>query len=563
MINLKSSHKPIKRIKQIKERFNSNLVLFLILIISFFISCSYYTVKDLPTVEENISKQIDSFNTAKKYVIIHSDSISWHLKNMVLNDDEQNISGVVMPITINHVSIKPRDEKRVHRYNFKNTDPLNEVHFYLKTPTTFPVNKNVTIPLKDINRMSVNDKNTGRAVVNVLLTTVGTVFFVSALYAALKSSCPFVYIKDGETFRFVGELYPGRITPHMQDDDYLALPSFNPKNEIYTLKVSNQLKEIQYTDQLQLLVADHPRDMEVLLDRKGNLQTIQNLVAPKQVTVEGENKDLSLVLKKDNNNYAFNSFQSTFSSTRSIVLEFNRPKDVKEAKLYLTAKNSVWLDYVFGKFNEQFGSYYNTFQKKQQEVRREELLKWKQGQNIPLSVYIKTRSGWVLVERISSVGPLAMRDLVLPIDLNTIDKDVFQIKLETGFMFWEVDFAGIDFTKNLDIDLKYIDPISAADQYGNDVTHLLKATDQKYFVQPNIGDEVVVNFRVASSKDSSFKTSVFLKNRGYYNYIRDYKGSPDREKLQSFREDGAFTRYSEKAYFEFINFSLNNLAQNE
>jgi len=559
----KRSTKPYILLVQKKKRAAFISIVLSIAIINLTVSCSYYTVKDVPTTKENITKQVDNFNTQEKYVIVHSDNLSWHLKDMVLNDDEQMISGTIETVGNSHLYKRVRDNKRVHNYNKQKTDPLNEVHFYLKTSISFNYAEYVNIPLDEISRISVNDKNTGRSVANVLLTTVGAAFAISLIALALKSSCPFVYIKDGQEYEFVGELYPGAITPNLQRNDYLALPNFNPENELYTLKVSNQLKEIQYTDQLQLLSVDHAENIEVLMDSKGELQTFETVLAPINVKSDGVNQDLDLALEKDNNYYAFNSSLSTSNSTRSMVFEFNKPKNSKKVKLYLTAKNSVWLDYIFGKFNEQLGSYYNTFQKKQQTVEKETLTNWTNGQNIPLSVYVKTKDGWKLAERINTVGPLAMGDLVVPIDLDLNNDEVLQIKLETGFMFWEVDYVGVDFSKNSNVTLEYIDPVSAFDQHNNDVTHLLNKQDGTYFVQPNVGDEVVVSFPATSTQDSLTETTVFLKNRGYYNYIRDYKGFPDQEKLEAFKVDGTFTKFSETSYFEFVNFSSNNLAQNE
>jgi hypothetical protein len=157
---------------------------------------------------------------------------------------------------------------------------------------------------------------------------------------------------------------------------------------------------------------------------------------------------------------------------------------------------------------------------------------------------------------------MAMRDIVVPIELDKVVGNKLQVKLETGFMFWEVDYVGVDFTENVELQTEYINPSEAIDQYGNNVTKLLTEADQKYFAQPEIGDEVVVHFPVKEPK-GDLSQSYFLKNRGYYNYIRDYKGIPDIENLKSFREDNKFTKFSEKAYFDFVNFDLNTLSYHE
>ena len=313
---------------------------------------------------------------------------------------------------------------------------------------------------------------------------------------------------------------------------------------------------------MQLVLFNHDDNVEVLLDSKGGFQTFKNIIKPNHVVLDNGSKNIEPALKKDNNFYAFNTSVSNENSTRNLKLEFDKPNNTEEAKLYLTAKNSVWLDYIFGKFNEQFGMYYNTFQKEQQEVSIDSIKNWTEGQNIPLSVYLKTNKGWELIEKINTVGPMAMRNLVVPIHLKGIDQDKIQIKLESGFMFWEVDYVGMDFSENVDLQSQYISPSKAIDQTGKDVTELLINQDKNSLIQPNIGDAVVVSFAVEKPKPELVQ-SVFLKNRGYYNYIRNYKGIPDFEKLKSFRIDNTFTKYSEKAYFDYVNFDLTTLAYHE
>jgi len=249
----------------------------------------------------------------------------------------------------------------------------------------------------------------------------------------------------------------------------------------------------------------------------------------------------------------FNSELMNSSSIRNIELNFNRPPQTKKAKLVLTVKNSMWLDYVFGKFNEQFGTYYAQFQKNQQGSSKEKSTKWMNEQNIPLSVYLKTTTGWELMDKINTVGPLASRDIAIPIDISKTFGEEVVIKLETGFMFWEVDYAGIDFTEDVALDIKYINPTTAIDGNNKDVTKLLLAEDKNYFVQPNIGDEVLVNFKTTESKPGVNKT-FFLKNRGYYNYIRNYDNDPNFQKLKLFKEAGAFTDFSMYEYEALINY---------
>lgn len=528
------------------KKITSFLSLFLTLaFLNLIISCSYYNVRSVTTSSETMSSQIDEFNKTQKYAVMHSGPNTWHLNNLVLNEDNKTISGMVQAVDPNHIPRKPRELKRVHRYSSKET-PLNEVHFYISTNNIPDFGSQITIPFSEIYSISVNDKNSGRSIANVLLGTIGVIAVIFIIILATKSSCPFIYVKNGEEYVFTGELYPGIITANQQRDDYLLLPNLTKVNNEYSIKITNELKEIQYTDFVQLLEINHPNNVKVLLDKNGDLHTFSNIISPNNVLADNLIIDNNPTLIKDNNSYLFNSEIINSSSIRNIELEFNKPQYTKNAKLFLTVKNSMWLDYVFGKFNQQFGTYYSQFQKDQQTVSIEKSTKWINEQNIPLSIYLKTASGWELVDRINTVGPMASRDIAVPIDLSNIVGDEVVIKLETGFMFWEVDYAGIDFTENLALDVKYINPYEALDGNTN-VTNLLLTSDQNYFVQPNIGDEVVVNFKINESSLDLNRT-FFLKNRGYYNYIRNYEGNADFQKLKLFKKPGAFTDFSKYEY---------------
>ncbi len=537
------------------RKLTSYLSIVLILaVLNLFVGCSYYSVRDVTTSPDTIAQQLEDFKATQKYVVIHSGENIWHLNDFVLNEDQKTISGIVQTVNKQHKPRKPREIKRVHKYYTSKQEPFNEVHFNLGTSRVPEYGSQITIPFSEITSISINDKNSGRVIVNVILGTIGVFVALGIIVLATKSSCPFVYIKNGEEYLFKGELYPGIITANLQSDDYLPLSGIKAENNVYNIRITNELKEIQHTDFLQLIAADHSKNVEVLVDSHGNLHTTSVIIGPRGVLVDNSLNSIEPALHKDNNIYAFDTFLEDDSSTRKIVLEYDKPLKTNRAKLALRVKNSLWLDYVFGKFNEQFGSYYPKFQKDQQSVSKEESLKWINEQHIPLSVYVRTTNGWELVDRINAVGPMASREMVIPIDVRNILGDKLQIKLETGFMFWEVDYAGIDYSENEPIQLHYIDANQALNGTNDDVTKLISKADGKYFTQPNIGDEVFVTFK-ASEIPNDLNRSVFLKNRGYYNYIRDYKGEPDFEKLKLFRKAGAFTQFSKYEFEALMDYS--------
>nr|WP_299381717.1 hypothetical protein [Allomuricauda sp.] len=545
----------MNRIKHINPHFllmrnkklKSIISIFLsVLLLNLNLGCSYYTVVPIEITKENIQ----AFNKQDKYVIIHSEGFVYNMEQMMFNENGNSITGIAKHILPQHIYKDSRESKRVHRYVKKRQDPLSEVHFYVKNAGHPKMDTELTIPLDDVYSISINNRNTGRSVANAFMSSIGVFFAVILIVALTKSSCPFVYAKNGQEYSFVGELYPGTLTANMQRDDYLKLPKFDSGNNVYQLKITNELKEIQYTDLAQLILLEHNQDLEVLLDKNGNPHTFSDLIVPQKIRFDGQQQKNDVLQHKDNKYWSFNSAKNTPNSTREIVLDFDKPKNTKQAKLYLTAKNSVWLDVVFGKFNEQFGSYYNEFQRKQQNLDGEVSYRWINNQNIPLSVYIETNRGWELVDRISTVGPLAMRDLVIPMEIQNAGEGPLRVKLETGFMFWDVDFAAIDYSTNSLVHQQLIEPYMAVDQNNYEVTHLLQKLDQKYLVQAEIGDEVEITYELPKTKRNKHY-SLYLKNRGYYNYIRDYEGTPDFGMLKSFREKNAFSKFSETSYLNF------------
>lgn len=539
-----------------RKKIKSAVAIFMsILILNLNLGCTYYNVSPMEITKENIK----SFNEQKKYVVIHSGKSTYNLQDMVFNDDDKTISGIPKHLLPQHIYESDRETKKVHRYKKDKQQPLDEVHFYVKDASFPKMGSELSIPFENIISVSINNPNSGRSIANIFMSTVGVLFAVLLIVALTKSSCPFVYVKNGQEYVFAGELYPGVITANIQRDDYLPLPNIISGNDKVQLKITNELKEIQYTDLAQLVLIEHAKDLEVLLDKNGIPHTFSNLLLPITISYDGKLQTLKQIKIKDNDYWSFNSTTNTPNSTREMVLEFDKPEQSETAKLYLTAKNSVWLDIVFGKFNEQFASHYNEFQKQQQTLPRQVSEQWIADQNIPLSIFLETENGWQLIDRISTVGPLAMRDMVIPLNLENIGAGPVKVKLETGFMFWDVDFAAIDYSPNENFKLQLIEPSLATDENNYEVTDLLQKMDLKYLVQPEIGNEVYVTYDVPKVNDHTVQ-SFFLKNRGYYNYIRDYKGTPDFMTLKPFREKNAFSEFSEKSYLNFV--SMDNLIVN-
>ena len=521
----------------------------LLVYVAAIVGCNYYRVKPLePLTHEAAMEQV---RKAEKYLILHQGEQAWHFHNVSIDEVSQEMTGEIESLPADHFYYKTAKHKRPNRYKFdrdKNKSPTREVHIYTSVPAG-EENSRITVPFATIDKLEVYDPDHLTSFASVLGITAAVGVVVVAFFLATKSSCPFVYIGNGDHYLFTGEMYGGAIYSSLERDDYMPLPALVPVNGQYCLKISNELSERQYTNVARLLVIDHQENIKPLLDRFGTVHIIADPKPPVEATSNSIDQREKIIVS-DSNVYRFDEQAIDDPAVSNLILSFKKPPQIQSAKLVIRAKNSYWLDYVYGKFNEHFGTYYNTFAEAQKKVPAKKSNQWAMEQYIPLAVFVESKDGWSFVDYFNVMGPLASRDLVIPINLANVDGDKIRIKLECGFMFWEIDYAAMDFTENMPVEVASVVATSAIDENGKEVRSLLSATDEHYLIQPDIGNVVTLKYTAPEIKNAR---SVFLHSRGYYEYIRDYKNWPDFAALRSFKKKGAFTRFAKKQYDEFVN----------
>jgi sporulation protein YlmC with PRC-barrel domain len=373
--NQKLSNFPLFLLIRKKSKIISIITLFAFLNLS--VSCSYYTVKPIPTKPDNFASQYNSIKKKERYVILHSGNEIWHISDIELNEDKKELTATLGEVDYSHTLYPIGKNETSRRYYSEKSRKTFEIHLYKNEAINQKADSKIIIPFESITTLEVYEADTGKLVLSIIGFTVATVAVIAIIIALTKSSCPFVYIKDGDSYAFTGELYPGATLPTLERNDYIPLPDFKSKNEEYELKITNELLEIQYTDLAQLVVLNHPEDIEVLLGQNGKAHSISKKQSPEQVTIDDHSAEIEPSLKKDNISFLFNQERSADSEWNNIVLTFDNAGHSNQAKLVLTAKNSLWMDLVYGKFNEQFGSYFNQFQKQQHKVPAEKNIQWR------------------------------------------------------------------------------------------------------------------------------------------------------------------------------------------
>ena len=515
-------------------------VVLIFAVLNMTIGCrSYFKVKTsvMPT-----SETLAGISGAGKTIIIHYNEKKWLLGDVQVKNNTVTgkLEDYKMPPTIKPV--RPDRTNRYYASGFRSQRfLLHEIHLYVSDFANSG-NDRVSIPIRSVVRMEIYNKDTAATIASWTLVPIGITIaslIVLILILAL-TSCPFIYTWDGENYQFAGEIYSGAIHKPLERNDYLKLPTYAGQQS-YTLKVANEVHEIQNTNLVELLVFDHPGNVNILIDKYGKVTTLSQPVSPSMATsLAGENVT-KLLTAKDDLFYGGKSVSEASPLKDGVILEFPGQITSTTAKLEIRAKNSIVLDYTLGKFHDMFGSAYNKFEKKQQKTSADQMRQWSLNQGIPLSLYVERSGKWDFVDYYNIAGPLKLKDDVLSIPLNGKETNPLKVKLEFGNLLWEIDYAAIDYSPEQQVTSYAIPAKSALTENQKDVSGLLAKDDTKYYTQPAMTNMAVVTFDLPKATDQN--RTVILHSKGWYQVLRNPDGKPDVDQLKKFKEPGRFNQF--------------------
>ena len=138
-----------------------------------------------------------------------------------------------------------------------------------------------------------------------------------------------VYSFNASSYILDSETYGGAPFKAAERTDYDNLDYVLPVDGKYHLRMTNELPETQYTDEIKLIVVDHPRGTNVIPESHGSIHTISSPVAPLSAT-DFDGQDVAkLIAKKDELFWESNPFSKNpeipDELRDGLILEFPRP----------------------------------------------------------------------------------------------------------------------------------------------------------------------------------------------------------------------------------------------
>jgi hypothetical protein len=421
------------------------------------------------------------------------------------------------------------------------------------------------IPLAEVELVyirKVDPAATFLATIGGVAGVVGVVFLIVLL---TKESCPFIYSYDGTTYVFDAEPYGGATSEGIKRTEWCGLQYLKEVGGEYRIKITNEVDETQFTDEMKLLVVDHPAGAKAVADEDGRVHTLSDPRPPIRA-VDGRGRDiLPRVVRNDEIFWITKTWEKNADRKEDLrdelLFEFPKPAGARTAKLLFNGCNTLWASQMVKRFLELYGA---DVSKTYEALRspgpardmrqtfndREELYR--------LKIWVETPAGWANKGLVVGGGPFVSEDRIYAVDLADVPGDILRIKLSPPAAFWMINHLAVDYDPDLPVQTREIEAIRAVDFAGRDLRQDLAATDGRYFVMPNTGDWAEIAYP-APARAGGLERTVILKASGYYDIHLRAEGPCRMDILTRFlAEPGFVVQYS---FREFLKWQAETLAQ--
>lgn len=413
----------------------------------------------------------------------------------------------------------------------------------------------ISIPISDVDMVWVQKIDGGLTFLTYIGGAVIVLGVVAVIVALTKESCPFVYSYDGKGYVLDAEPYGGATAPALKRTEWCGLRHLKETQGRYKLKITNEVIETQYTDELKLVVVDHPRGVAVVPDEWGGLHTAAAPVPPVKAT-DGRGNDILASVKDDDWVFWQTKEREVDPESQAglkdrLVFEFPKPAGATRAKLLFNGCNTLWASQMVKRFlalnGKNLPDYYASLTSSaavtalQAWNLREELYR--------LRIRVETPNGWASKGTIIGGGPFVSREKAYSLDISDVPGETLRIELTPPAGFWMINALAMDYSDDVPLEPREIEAVSAVDSNGVDIRPLLAATDGRTFAMPNTGDNAELIFP-APPRSTGMERTVFLKASGYYDIHMGALGEPQLDTLMKIRSEPGYA--SKYAWGEYL-----------
>lgn len=528
------------------NHYKSHISLFFVCIMLLNLTaCNFYRGTEKPINPPSPSQAVKE--TPSVYYVLHIGENIWQVNNLAFLDEgfQGTLSKVDENVLYYYMKIQnPDNNKKVKKDDLPY---IYQTHIFANQFTKD--GEQIKILNEDITKIEFYDRNNRKSAAATGGIIAGSILGGIGIFLAIACNCPHVYVNQDGTYYLNNTLFTGATSPVLERHDYKSMPDYNPTSDTYSFIIQNEDNEDQYTNLLELVVINHPKNTEVYATQTGELYTThssENLLSAK----DNNGNDLTHLIKyKDDDGHSFNV--NTIDTYNNAFLSFTKPENVENAKLILNVKNNLWSAYVYKEFAALFGKHYDNWVDKNRKKELSEVKAAMKMTGIPMIVWMKAGEEWKEIEVLELIGDINYNGLVIPIPSNEIQGETIEFKIQSGFMFWNLDYAAMDFSEQGEIDVEYIKPSIVQNTTNDQLVDKLSLDDDLYMHHGVNSDSVTVTFNGLTAAKSN--RTIILHSKGYYIPLEQYEGKADKEALEKMRNEGEMSRFSKELFDQKFN----------
>ncbi len=507
---------------------------------------TFYKVRSVNTKNNSYLEPLNRYDNSKYQFVLHSSDLMWGMENVEIYPDR--ISGKYAELDPKEVyyyhNLKHRSSSRVP---LNDTKYIYQVHVYANR---FSQNNGIiNVTDKDIIGVNVYNINEGLTTLSMVGTASFTALAAIGTFLAIACGCPHVHTYDGDTYRFNSGMFTGAVAPKLERFDYKLLPDPFPRSDTYHMMITSDENEKQYINNMELMVVNHDKNTSILPDQSGRIYTISSPQLPISISNDSGDDISYITSSQDDFSYNFSSIaESGFSN---VYATFKTDEQKQNGKLILTLNNTLWGGYVYDKFSNLFGWYHDNWVKKNQRKTSEEMKQDIKEQGITLTVSVKTDEKWNDIETIELVGDATYNTLVIPIDKKWITDAPLEIRLQSGFMFWQIDYLALDNTPEKPLEISVPELKVIHEGQSAEIKTAIDYDDNNYLQHISKSDSTYIEFEGLVSKENMERTLI-LKSKGYYTTNPEKEGKLHLAELMKLKQPAGLSRYSKELYDQYF-----------
>ena len=331
--------------------------------------------------------------------------------------------------------------------------------------------------------------------------------------------CPRIYSFNGDSYILDADVLTGALSPSLQYEDVSLLENIKANKEIYSIRVKNEVYEVQYLDRISLTKVEHPLGTIVLLDNFGIPHTLQNLLKPIYAYdyTGGDHEQVlsnidSIGWGANVSDYDIGNNNSTNMDT--IEIEFERPNSAVSAKLVIRAKNTTRAENVISDLIQIIHPNLNGWLKSLEEDEFE-LVKLKEKiRRGFLKIEIMKGQKWEPLTNLKMLGSATSRTQLVLIDSLDQQNQGLKLRLSALKGTWDIDYIAVDYSIDKQTIVEKLSPLSKNGAKSIGGLALIQEKDNNHLVIPP-GGTFDMNFS-AGNRDNEHNYTIFVNAYGYY-----------------------------------------------